>query len=314
MSKRGREDNSEEPMTSEDVAHEISAALGELVEVRMPAACDEPILSAPVRKTIYEWMIEQNAAEELKAVGVPPRVACLLHGPPGCGKTTLAHHFAARLGMPLVIANGEIVRSKYVGETGKNVFLFFSTLQKFKGKAVGFFDELDAVATERGAGGAQSSAGKEFNAIVTALLTNLERHEGMFFAATNIGKGLDPAIWRRFGIHIEVDLPAFEERFAIIKRYLAPFIVADDTIDELAMLTKGAAPALLRQLCEGMKRAIVLGPRMKRDVSDIVAVVTSAASNIAPHPSLTAPRLWDDPASAAALAGKPWPPRLEPRA
>ncbi len=36
-------------------------------------------------------------------VGVRPRWNTLLYGPPGCGKTTLAHHFAARLGLPLII-------------------------------------------------------------------------------------------------------------------------------------------------------------------------------------------------------------------
>jgi len=305
-----RRKDEDEPSTPEEIAHEISRDLGDLVEVRIPTACDEPILAPAVRKTIFEWMLEQNAADDLRAVGVPPRVACLLHGPPGCGKTTLAHHFAARLGMPLVIANGEMVRASHLGATGQNIFKFFACLRKFKRSAVGFFDELDAVAGARASVDGQACE-KELNAIVTALLTNIERHDGMFFAATNIGDGLDQAIWRRFGIHIKVELPGFDERFAIIKRYLSPFTVDDETIDELSILTKGAAPALLRQLCEGVKRAIVLAPRMKRDAVDIVAIVTGAAANIAPHPSLDAPRLWDDPTSAQSLAGKPWPPVLE---
>ena len=304
-----RRKEAEEPTTPEEIAHEISRDLGDLVEVRVPTACDEPILSPSVRKSIFEWMVEQNAADELSAIGVPLRMACLLVGPAGCGKTTLAHHFAARLGMPLVIANGEMIRAAHLGETGRNIFRFFSCLRKYKDSAIGFFDELDAVAAARASTDGQACE-KELNAVVTSLLTNIERHDGRFFAATNIGDGLDQAIWRRFGIHIRVELPQFDERFAIIKRYLSPFVVDDATIDELAMLTKGAAPALLRQLCEGMKRAIVLAPRMKRDAADLVAVVTDAASNIAPHPSLDAPRLWDDPTSAQSLAGKPWPPSL----
>ena len=299
----------EEPTTPDEIAHEISRELGDLAEVRLPDACDEPILSQAVRKTIFEWMIEQNAIADLEAVGVKPRVACLLYGPPGCGKTTLAHHFAARLGMPLVIVNGEMVRASHLGETGRNIFKLFACLRRHKDTAVGFFDELDAVATARASTDGQACE-KELNAAVTALLTNIERHDGRFFAATNIGDGIDQAIWRRFGIHIKVELPEFDERFAIIKRYLAPFTVHDDTIDEIAMLTKGAAPALLRQLCEGIKRSLVLGPRMKRDVADIVAVIAGVASNIAPHPSLEAPRLWADENCTSSLVRKPWPPTL----
>lgn len=298
----------EEPDTPESIADEIEKSLGDLVEIKLPGDCDEPILSPTVRRCVREWMLEQSAEDELRAVGVKPRMTCLLNGPPGCGKTTLAHHFAARLGMPLVIANGEMIVSKYMGATGQNVFRFFATLRKFRGKSVGFFDEFDALATARS--GDQQAAGKEQNAIVTALLTNIERHDGLFFAATNRGSSLDSAIWRRFGMQIEVEIPGFEERFAILKRYLMPFAVADDTLDELCMLTKGAAPALIRQLCEGIKRALILGPRLKRDVADAAEIVAGAAAQIAPHADFDPPPLWDDPNRAASLEGKPWPPVL----
>jgi hypothetical protein len=222
--------------------------------------------------------------------------------------TTLAHHFAARLGMPLVVANGEMIVSSYLGATGQNIYRLFSTLRKFKGKTVGFFDEFDSIATARG--GDRQAVGKEQNAIVTALLTNIERHDGLFFAATNRGSSLDSAIWRRFGMQIEVEIPGFDERFAILKRYLMPFVVSDDTLDELCLLTNGAAPALIRQLCEGIKRSLVIGPRMKRDIADIVAIVQGAAAQIAPHADFEPPPLWKAPEMAASLAGKPWPPVL----
>lgn len=221
--------------------------------------------------------------------------------------TTIANHFAARLGMVLVIANGEMIVTSSLGGTGQNIHRFFASLRKYKASVIGFFDEFDSVATARS--DHTDACGKEFNSIVTALLTNIERHDGLFFAATNIADGLDAAIWRRFGIHIRVDLPGFDERFAIIKRYLYPFVVPDDTIDGLSLATNGAAPALLRQFCEGIKRALVLAPRMKRDTSDIVEVVRVAASQLAPHPSLVAPPLWcDDRDAASKLIGLPWPP------
>lgn len=290
----------------EEIAEEISRQLGEMVEVRLPSECEEPILGGSTRRTVREWMLEQGAADDLKAVGLKPRMTCLLHGPPGCGKTTLAHHFAARLGMVLVIANGEMVVSSSLGGTGRNIHAFFAALRKYRANVVGFFDEFDSVATTRS--GDTQACGKEFNAVVTALLTNIERHDALFFAATNVADGLDQAIWRRFGIHIEVEIPGFDERFAIIKRYLHPFDVADETIDELCLITAGAAPSLLRQLCEGVKRSLVIGPRLKMDTADIVAIVQGVAAQVAPHPTLPQPPLWRDASAAQSLRGKPWPP------
>lgn len=290
----------------------VKAELGDLAEVRLPDECDEPILAAPVRKAVFEWMTETRMKAELTAVGLKPRHTCLLYGPPGCGKTTLAHHFAARLGLPLIIANGEMIHSKYVGATGENVFRFFKLLRRLEGKVVGFFDELDSLGGARGR--SDQAAGKEQNAIVTALLTNVENFSGLFFAATNTPDALDQALWRRFGMQIEVALPDFEERYAIIKRYFAPFEVDGSTLDELALLTRHAAPSLLRQLVEGLKRALVLGPKLKRDTSDLVELVRLVTTQVAPHPDYlkpphTPPLLWDGAEDhTVALAGKPWPP------
>ncbi|WP_457797608.1 AAA family ATPase [Methylocystis sp. S23] len=273
----------------EEIAEEISRTLGDMVEIRLPSDCDEPILGPTTRRTVREWMLEQSVEEELRAVGIKPRTTCLLYGPPGCGKTTLAHHFAARLGLVLIIASGEMIVSSALGGTGQNIHRFFAAIRKHRSSVVGFFDEFDSVATARS--GDTQACGKEFNAIVTALLTNIDRHDGLFFAATNIADGLDQAIWRRFGIHIEVEIPGFDERFAIIKRYLHPFKIADETIDELCLATHGAAPSLLRQLCEGIKRSLILSPRMKRDISDIVSVVEGGGADRPASDAPAAPTL-----------------------
>ncbi len=294
------------------VAADIESRLGNMVEIRLPDACDEPILTQPVREAVREWMIEARMAPELAAVGVKPRQTCLLFGPPGCGKTTLAHHFAARLGLPLVIARAENIVDKYVGASGRNIAKFFDALRRHGENVIGFIDEIDALGTTRT--GDNQAAAREMNAMVTALLTNIEALEGRFFAATNRQDAIDPAIWRRFGMQITVELPGFDERFAIMRRYGLPFAFADDLLDELALLTDGAAPSLLRQLIEGVKRNLVTGPRLGRDTGDPVTVFARIASQCAPHPAYmepphVAPFLWRDPASAKRLAGKPWPPR-----
>lgn len=298
------------------VAADIEARLRDMVEVRLPEKCDEPILTRPVRDAVREWMIEAQMASELSAVGIKPRQTCLLFGPPGCGKTTLAHHFAARLGLPLVVARAENIVGSHLGESGRNIAKFFDALRKHGPNVVGFMDEIDALGTARTKD--NQACAREMNAMVTALLTNIEAMDGRFFAATNRQDSIDPAIWRRFGMQITVDLPGFDERFAIMRRYGMPFHFEDDLLDELVLLTDGAAPSLLRQLIEGVKRILVLGPRLKRDVSDPVLVFAHVAAQIAPHPEYlepphVAPYLWREPKSVERLAGKPWPPTREAR-
>ena len=293
------------------VAADIEARLRDMVEVRLPDACDEPILTRPVRDAVREWMIEARMAAELSAVGVKPRQTCLLFGPPGCGKTTLAHHFAARLGLPLVVARAENIVGSHLGESGRNIAKFFDALRRHGNNVVGFIDELDALGTVRTKD--NQACAREQNAMVTALLTNIEALEGRFFAATNLQDAIDPAIWRRFGMQITVDLPGFDERFAIMRRYGLPYHFDDALLDELVLLTDGAAPSLLRQMIEGVKRILVLGPKLGRDITSPVEVFTRIAAQVAPHPVYlepphVAPFLWREPESVKRLADLPWPP------
>jgi SpoVK/Ycf46/Vps4 family AAA+-type ATPase len=292
----------------EEVSREtLAEKLGNLAEVRMPTEAEEPILGPRVRSALLEWMTEIRAKEDLRAVGVKPRTTALLYGLPGCGKTTMAHHVAARLGMPLVIMEAAAVVEKWVGATSGNVLRFFTTIRQHEDPVVVLLDEIDSIGSRRV--DADRAAGIDANQTINSLLTQIEKFDGLLLAATNRHDTLDPALWRRFGLQMSVDLPGEDEAFAILKRYSLPFDFHDDVIDTLVALTRGAAPSLLRQLMEGIKRSIVLGPRLKREIDDPVALVATVAASVAPHPDYDPPPpLWADPRRAQHLAGKPWPP------
>lgn len=275
--------------------------------VVMPGDAEAPILTPPVRGALHQWLFEMNAEAELKAVGLKSRSRCLLSGPPGCGKTTLAHHITARLGVPMVVIQSSAMVDSKLGGTGGNIRKLFRSARRGSHDVALFFDEFDAMARSRENLGDQACDNEVAN-ITIALLQEFDQHDGLLFAATNVAKGIDAAIWRRFELQIEIDLPGAAETFAIVTMYLKPFVADEETIIALASVLSKASPALIREVCEGIKRAMVLGPRMNLSTAlHDIALRISVSS--APAEGMPVPMLWDDPRTAIdLLAAAPWPP------
>jgi hypothetical protein len=288
-----------------DQALSLLEAFGEVLH---PGDVDEPILAPSVAHAVHEWLVELSNAKDLAAAKVTPRRLALLYGPPGTGKTTLAHHVAARLGLDLVAVQSERVIGKYMGETGKNLARLFELLDAARGNCVVLLDEFDALGAKRTGG--EEGIDRERNHIVTVLLTRVEKFQGIGLAATNTKDVIDPAMWRRFGLQISVDLPGEHERFAILRKYALPFDLEDSAIDVLVKVTRGCSPSLLRQLMEGMKRTLVLAPKLHFDVSRPDVVFGHVISSIAPPPEMAQPPLWGDARAAEQLAGISWPPTV----
>lgn len=293
----------------DDLVSSALERLEQFAEILRPERVDEPILTPTVAHAVHEWLVEIHHAKALQAVRIEPRRLALLYGPPGTGKTTLAHHVAARLGMPLVAVQSERLIDAWLGSTGKNIGALFDTLKTVESHVVLLIDEFDALAAKRQAEKSGGGAQNERNAFLTVLLRRIESYRGIGLAATNTKDALDPAMWRRFGLQISVDLPGEHERFAILRKYALPFDLDDEAIDVLVAVTRSCSPSLLRQLMEGMKRTLVLAPKLHLDVSEPSRVFAHVIASIAPPPEMGTPPLWADPEkSLGRLAGMTWPP------
>jgi len=197
-----------------------------------------------------QWPLEYPDAYE--RVALTPAKGVLLYGPPGTGKTLLAKAVANEAQSNFISIKGPELLDKYVGESEKGVRDIFEKARS-NAPAVIFFDEIDAIATERGRGAGDSGVAER---VVSQLLTELdgleELEDVVVIAATNRPDLLDDALLRpgRLDRHVAVDAPdeaARREIFAVHTRDKP--LAGDVDLSALAAETEGYVGADIEAVC-----------------------------------------------------------------
>lgn len=252
-----------------------------LVEVVFPEtpALERPFLPPQLDRAVQLLMDEWKSAAELRAVDAEPSMSVLLTGAPGTGKTTLALWMSAQIGLPVVIARVDAMMSSFLGTTSRNIAQVFSFANRFR--CVLLLDELDSLAKVRD----DPNEVGEIKRVVNALLQNMDSRcaIGVTLGITNHPQLLDPAVWRRFAVQIEVPMPVLEAREAIVRRVAAPIEVSDSLVALIAALLDGSAGSEVRSIVTLFKKRSVMQPPPASPIESLREIASLNSGRLSPE-------------------------------
>lgn len=192
--------------------------------------------------------------EEYQRYGVTIPNGMLLYGPPGCGKTFFAKHFAEEVGFNFMQVTPATLKSKWINATQENIAKMFHEAEE-KAPTIIFIDELDDLLKDRSLADDKGMSG------INEFLAQMDRtgEKGIFIiGATNKPDILDPAVLRagRLEKKYYIGVPDKTAREALFKLYLEkrPFDFGLD-YGLLADLTKNYVSADIQLIVNDASRA-----------------------------------------------------------
>lgn len=195
-----------------------------------------------------------------------------LFGPPGTGKSAFVHELGKRMKRKVLVCNPSDIQDKYIGETEKNMAKKFAEAQKQK--AILFFDEFDSFLSSR----EMHSRSWELSQ-VNEMLTQIERFNGILFAATNQRAMIDKAAIRRFDFKVDFDWMMPEQAFALFGQVLSahgwketPLESWQNELGRLHMLAPGDFAVAARQ-------ARLMGKKSVMTPEKLYAILQSEVQN-----------------------------------
>jgi SpoVK/Ycf46/Vps4 family AAA+-type ATPase len=209
-------------------------------------------------------MKEQKHHSRIREHGLSPRRKLLLVGPPGTGKTMTASVLAGELGIPLFAVRLDALITKFMGETAAKLRQIFDAINDVRG--VYFFDEFDAIGSQRGLANDVGEIRRVLNSFLQMIES--DQSHSLILAATNHVEILDYALFRRFDDVIEYRLPTAPQATKLLQSRLGKFAPKPFPLKALTAKAEGLSYAeIKRAVDEAIKEAVMHDEdRVKPDV------------------------------------------------
>lgn len=215
-----------------------------------------------------EWPIKHP--EVFAKMGISAPKGVLMYGPPGCSKTMIAKALANESHLNFMAIKGPELFKKYVGESEQAVRQLFKRARRVA-PCIIFFDEIDALGSERGSNSGSSKVGDRVLAQMLTEMDGIEQLKDVIVvAATNRPDMIDKALMRpgRLDRVVYVPLPDQTTRLKIFKIHtrIKPL---DDTVklEKLAEQTETYSGAEIAAICNEAAIA-ALEETIKSDISN----------------------------------------------
>jgi cell division protease FtsH len=183
---------------------------------------------------------------------------CVIHGPPGTGKTTFASAFAATCGIPLLAtsyASWQRSGEGHQGNITQSIRQDFELARK-NAPCVVFIDELDSL-PKRGSGGLNAEFYRPIvNALLEELDGTLDREGVIVIGACNDNSDLDPALVRsgRLDQQIQIPLPSPAALPGIFRFHLGHDAAALGDLKRVAAQCAGMSGADITRIVRTARR------------------------------------------------------------
>lgn len=207
------------------------------------------VLDCKTLAQLHQVIKEQRQFARIREHGLAPRRKLLLVGPPGTGKTMTASVLAGELGIPLFLVRLDSLITKFMGETAAKLRQVFDSVTDMRG--VYFFDEFDAIGSQRG----MANDVGEIRRVLNSFLQMIEHDQSnsLIIAATNHPAILDYALFRRFDDVVEYKLPTPVQIAGLIRSRLGSFLPKRMAMKMIGTKADGLSYA---EICRAMDGAI----------------------------------------------------------
>ena len=195
-----------------------------------------------------------HSPEEYAKYGLTIPNGMLLYGPPGCGKTFFAKHFAEEVGFNFMLIKPSSLKSRFVNATQENIAQMFKDAEE-NAPTIIFIDEMNELVPNR-----DGDVHEMARSAVNEMLAQMDRtgEKGIFIiGATNYPNMIDPAILRagRLDKKYYIGPPDFEARKLMFELYLKsrPYDFGLD-YEKLAQLTTNYVSADIEMIVNDASR------------------------------------------------------------